>query len=66
MYKKRRKFTFRVQRVSDTHFEAKSTLNFDSPFRVKNKLYRFPISDRSVLDVAVGHGLHVEMPPILF
>lgn len=63
MFKKRRKCTFRVQRVSDTHFEAKSTLDFESPFRVKKKLYRFAMSDTSVLDDASSHGLHVEMPP---
>ena len=46
--KRRRKATFDVQRISDTHYHAKSTLDFESPYRVKKKQY--DKSKSSVLD----------------
>ena len=62
--KKRRKSTFDVQRVSDTHYHAKSTVDFESPYRIKKKQYEFPIEDRDILALAESKGMEVLMPPM--
>ena len=61
--KKRKKFTFDVERISDTHYAAKASKDFDSPFRVKSKHYEFPISDTSVLEQAEKLGMENLLPP---
>lgn len=61
--KKRKKFTFDVERISDTHYAAKASKDFDSLFRVKSKHYEFPISDTSVLEQAEALGMEVLLPP---
>lgn len=62
MYKKRRKFTFDIERVSDTHYAAKSSKDFSSPFRTKKRHYQFPIDDRSVVGAAEKEGLDILWP----
>ena len=61
--KKRRKCTFDVERISDTHYGAKSSVDFDSEFRTKRRHYEFPISDNSVFQQAEKLGLEILLPP---
>lgn len=61
--KRRRKCTFDVQRLSDTHYHAKATIDFESPFRVKKKHYEFPIDDKTIFEVASSKGMEILMPP---
>ena len=61
--KKRKKFTFDVERISNTHYAAKASKDFDSPFRTKSKHYEFPISDTSVLEQAEALGMEILLPP---
>ena len=61
--KKRRKCTFDVERISDTHYGAKASIDFDSTFRTKRRHYEFPISDKSVFKQAETLGLEILMPP---
>jgi SWI/SNF-related matrix-associated actin-dependent regulator 1 of chromatin subfamily A len=61
--KKRRKYTFDVERISDTHYAAKASKDFDSDFRVKSRHYEFPISDASVLKEAEALGMEILLPP---
>ena len=61
--KKRRKATFDVQRLSDTHYHAKSTLDFESPYQVKKRHYEFPIEHTEIYKTAEENGLEVLMPP---
>ena len=60
--KRRRKATFDVQRICDTHYHAKSTLDFESPYRVKKKHYEFPIDDKTIFEVASSKGMEILMP----
>ena len=61
--KKRKKFTFDVERISDTHYAAKASKDFDSDFRTKSRHYEFPISDTSVLEQAEKLGMENLLPP---
>ena len=61
--KKRKKFTFDVERISDTHYAAKASKDFDSDFRTKSRHYEFPISDTSVLEQAEKLGMEILLPP---
>jgi len=61
--KKRRKYTFDVERISDTHYAAKASKDFDSDFRTKSRHYEFPISDTSVLEQAEKLGMENLLPP---
>jgi len=61
--KRRRKCTFDVQRISDTHYHAKATVDFNSPFRVKKKHYEFPLDDTTIFEVASSKGMEILMPP---
>lgn len=63
--KKRRKSTFDVQRVSDTHYAAVSSIDFDSPFRTKKRHYRFPVDHVAIYSKAEDEGLEVLMPPAI-
>lgn len=60
--KKRRKFTFDIERVSDTHYFAKSKKDFPSPFRVSRCQYEFPVDERSIIKEAEAEGLEVLWP----
>ena len=61
--KRRRKCTFDVQRLSDTHYHAKSTVDFESPYKVKKRHYEFPIDDKTIFEVASSKGMEILMPP---
>jgi len=61
--KKRKKFTFAVERISDTHYAAKASIDFDSPFRTKRCHFEFPISDASVIKEAEKLGMEILLPP---
>jgi SWI/SNF-related matrix-associated actin-dependent regulator 1 of chromatin subfamily A len=61
--KRRRKCTFDVQRLSDTHYHAKATVDFESPFRTKKKHYEFPVEDDTIFKVASSRGMEILMPP---
>ena len=61
--KRRRKCTFDVQRVSDTHYGAEAKVDFDSPFRIKKRHYRFPIGHTDIFTQAESEGMEVNMPP---
>ena len=61
--KKRRKATFDVQRLSDTHYHAKSTLDFESPYKVKRRHYEFPVDHTDIYTTAEENGLEILMPP---
>jgi len=61
--KKRRKYTFDIERISDTHYGAKASVDFDSPFRIKKRYFEFPISETSILDKAREKGLDILHPP---
>ena len=61
--KKRRRYTFDIERISDTHYGAKASVDFDSPFRIKKRYFEFPISERSILDRARKKGLDILHPP---
>ena len=61
--KKRRKYTFDIERISDTHYGAKASVDFDSAFRIKNRYFEFPISETGILDKARGKGLDILHPP---
>lgn len=61
--KRRRKCTFDVQRISDTHYGAVSTLDFDSTFRVKKRHYEFPLDHTEIYTQAEALGMEVLMPP---
>jgi len=50
--KKRKKFTFDVERISDSHYAAKASKDFESEFRTKRCHFEFPISDTSALEQA--------------
>ena len=60
--KKRRKFTFDIERISDSHYSAKSTKDFKSPFRVKICHYEFPIEEASIIEKAEEEGLEILWP----
>ena len=62
--KRRRKCTFDVQRLSDTHYHAKATVDFESPYKVKNRHYEFPIDDTTIFEVASSKGMEILMPPL--
>lgn len=62
--KKRRKATFDVQRLSDTHYHAVSSIDFNSPYRVKKRHYEFPVDNLNVISEAESKGLEVLMPPV--
>jgi len=61
--KKRKKFIFAVERISDTHYAAKATKDFESHFRTKRCHYEFPIGDRSALQQAEQLGMEILLPP---
>ena len=61
--KRRRKCTFDVQRVSDTHYAAVAKVDFDSRFRIKKRHYRFPIHHTDIYTQAESHGMEINMPP---
>ena len=61
--KKRRKSTFDIERISDTHYGAVATVDFESPFRVKKRHYEFPIADKDILKEAERLGMEVLLPP---
>ena len=61
--KKRRKCVFDIERISDTHYGAKSSIDFDSPFRVKKCWYEFPISETEILEKASDMGHDIVHPP---
>ena len=61
--KKRRKCTFDVERISDTHYAAKASIDFESEFRTKRRHYEFPISNESVLKQAETLGMEILLPP---
>ena len=61
--KKRRTCTFAVERISDTHYAAKASIDFDSPFRTKRCHFEFPISDASVIKEAEKLGMEILLPP---
>ena len=60
--KKRRKCTFDIERISDTHYAAKSTKDFGSPFRIKSRHFEFPIKETSIIEKAEEEGLEVLWP----
>ena len=61
--KKRRKFTFDVERISDTHYAAKASVDFESPFRVRRRFYEFPVINESVFEQAKKLGMEILLPP---
>ena len=61
--KKRRTCTFDVERISDTHYAAKASIDFDSCFRVKSRHYEFPISDNTIFKQAEKLGMEILLPP---
>lgn len=69
--KRRRKCTFDVQRISDTHYHAKATIDFESSYRTKKKHYEFPREEQlkypldiGILELAASKGMEVLMPPM--
>ena len=60
--KKRRKWTFDIQRISDTHYAAKSTKDFSSSFRTKSRHFEFPIDETDIIQKAEGEGLEILWP----
>ena len=62
--KKRRKSTFDVERISDTHYAAKAKVDL-TPFRVKKGHYEFPIEEKDILRRAEELGMDILLPPIM-
>ena len=61
--KKRRKCTFDIERISNTHYAAKASIDFESPFRTRRRHYEFPLSEKSILEKAEELGMELLMPP---
>lgn len=61
--KRRRKSTFDVERISDTHYAAKAKVDFESPFRIKKGHYEFPIDEKDILRKADELGMDILLPP---
>ena len=61
--KRRRKCTFDVQRVSDTHYAAVATVDFANPFRTKKRHYHFPVDHMDIFTQAEANGMEILMPP---
>ena len=62
---RRAKYTFDVQRVSDTHYSAVATIDFESPYRTKKRHYTFPVDEKNIYKVAEEKGMSISMPPAM-